>query len=228
MVIIANWLVCQRRRTFILAIVSACFKKPESLLKMKLINIFISIMLKLTGIFLLLSISYSSGQGVGSDIKSKAKEWLELSSYTFTGDTLRLVASTKFLYYPFGEFHHVKELKKRFVNAQYAEKEGLPYVVDANSYIKFFYNTDKDSFELLYGKISNPNFEMTNGIKIGMTKKELFDTYFTEAIDKMDSIKVLTVESALLGIWHYYTFENNILVSICLDTDYQIDKGIEP
>ncbi len=114
-----------KRRTFILAIVSACFKKPESLLKMKLINIFISIMLKLTGVFLLFSITYSSGQRVdGNDIKSKAKEWLELSDYTFSGDTLRLVASTKFLYYPFGEFHHVKELKKSFVNAQYAEKEG--------------------------------------------------------------------------------------------------------
>ncbi|NOS94399.1 MAG: hypothetical protein HOP30_20995 [Cyclobacteriaceae bacterium] len=186
-------------------------------------------MLKLTGVFLLLSITYSSGQGVVfSDIKSKAKESLELNDYNFTDDTLKLVASTKFLYYPFGEFHHVKELKKNFINVQYTEKEGLPYVIAANSYIKFFYDVDKDSFELVYAKISNPNFVMTNGIKIGMTKKELFDTYFTEAIDKMDSIKVLTVESALVGIWHYYTFEKNILVSICLDTDYQLNKGIEP
>ncbi len=107
-------------------------------------------------------------------------------------------------------------------------RKDMPYVVNANSYIKFFYDTDKDLFELVYGKISNPNFVMTNGIKIGMTKKQLFDTYFKESIDKIDSINVLTVESALLGIWHYYTFENNILVSICLDTDYQIDKGIEP
>lgn len=186
-------------------------------------------MKKLIGIILIFSITYSSGQVVGmSDIKSKARESLELNAYTFTGDTLKLVASTKFLYYPFGEFHHVKELKKVFVHTQYKEKDGLPYVFNTNSYIKFFYDTDKDSFELVYGKITNPNFEMTNGIKVGMTKKELFNTYFTTTIDKMDSIKVLTVESALVGIWHYYTFENNILVSICLDTDYQFDKGIEP
>lgn len=34
------------------------------------------------------------------------------------------------------------------------------------------------------------------------------------------------LEPVLINIWH--KFEKDILVPICLDTDYQLDKGIEP
>ncbi len=128
-------------------------------------------MIKLIGTIFIFSITSASGQGIGSDdIKSKARPTFELYNYKITGDTLTLVASTRFLYYPFGLFNNSKELKRKFVNIQYKEKGDLSYLIYTDSYVKFFYHVDKKTFEIVYAKITGPNLQLTNGTKTGMTK----------------------------------------------------------
>jgi len=183
--------------------------------------------IKLIGIIFIFSITGALGQGIVlDDIKSKARPTLELYDYKITGDTLTLIASTKFLYYPFGIFTNAKDLKKKFANIEYKEEGEISYLIYADNYVKFFYDVDKRKYEIVYARISSPNFALTNGTKTGMTKKELFGKYFFEPVDKMDKIKFLKLESMLTGIWHYYKFDKDILLSFYLDTDYQIDKGL--
>src|SRR4051812_5426072 len=92
------------------------------------------------------------GQGiVSNDIKSKARPTLELYDYKIASDTLTLVASTRFLYYPFGIFYNATELKKKYLNIKYTEDKGeISYLIYADSYDKFFHDVDKKTFEIVY------------------------------------------------------------------------------
>jgi hypothetical protein len=172
-----------------------------------------------------LLIATAHGQGVESDdIKNKIRPAFELYTYRISADTLSLVFNGKFLYYPFGQINSLKDLRSKYPNL-YKNKGGENYLVKENSYVKFFYDPDHKAFEIVYAKIADPIFEFTNGIRTGMTKKELFDVYFSSPPNSMDRIKILQLEHAIVGIWHYYRFEDNILTSLVLDTDYQIDKN---
>jgi hypothetical protein len=165
------------------------------------------------------------GQGTSSDdIRKKIRPTFDLTDYRLAGDTLTLVSTDKFLYYPFGVFDNVKKLKEKY-QSLYKEKGGESYLVNADSYVKFFYDVDKKAFEIVYARITNSLFTLTNGTKSGITKKELFDKFFVTPPDNLDKIKVLELQSGLMGIWHYYHFDKDVLTSLILDTDYQIDKN---
>ena len=187
-------------------------------------------MIKLIGTILIVSVTNVFGQGIESnDIKRKARPTLGLYDYKISGDTLTLVASSKFLYYPFGLFNNDKDLKKKYVNILYKvdkEDRTISYLIHVDSYVKFFYDIDKKTFEIVYARILDSNLILTNGTKNGMTKKELFNNFFVAPLDKIDKIKILKLESTVTGIWHYYKFDKDVLVSFYLDTDYQIDKGL--
>ena len=182
-------------------------------------------MKRLIGILFILGITNVFGQRPATDdIRKKIRPTFDLTDYSLSGDTLVLVSTDKFLYYPFGVFDNVKDLAGKY-QSLYKAKPGESYLVDADSYVKFFYDDDKKAFEVVYARITNSVFALTNGTKIGMTKKELFDKFFVTPPDIFDKIKVLELQSGLMGIWHYYHFDKGVLISLVLDTDYQMDKN---
>lgn len=180
--------------------------------------------MKVIWIILILVIAEARGQDAAiDDIKTKIRPAFELYTYRISGDTLSLVFHDNFLYYPFGKITSLKDLKSKYPGL-YKNKGGESYFVKGSSYVKFFYDPDHKAFEIVYATISDPIFKFTNGTQIGMTRKELFDLYFSSPPNCMDKIKILQLEHAIVGIWHYYRFDNNILTSLVLETDYQIDK----
>ena len=182
-------------------------------------------MKKIIKAILILSITNVFGQGmVSDDIRNKIRPTFQLIEYRISGDTLILVSTDKFLYYPFGVYNDLKKLKNQYLNL-YKEKGGESYLANRDSYVKFFYDEDKKAFEIVYAKISDPSFKLVNGTRTGMTKKELFDKYFLTPPGNMDKIKILELQSGLMGIWHYYQFDKDVLASFVLDTDYQLDKN---
>jgi len=125
-----------------------------------------------------LGITNVFGQGtLTDDIQKKTRPAFDLIDHKLSGDTLVLVSANKFLYYPFGVFDNVKKLKGKY-QSLYQEKGGESYLVNADSYVKFFYDDDKKAFEIVYARITNSAFTFTNGTNVGMTQKELFDKFF--------------------------------------------------
>jgi hypothetical protein len=180
---------------------------------------------KLIATILLLNVTLAFGQGGQENkLKEKAKADFELIDYRLSTDTLTLISTSDFLYYPFGIFKDNKALKKKYPNL-FNLKNGLPYLIFEDSYVKFLFDDDKKRLETVYAKIISPEIQLRNGIVTGMSKLEVLTRFFDSKPDNTYGLKVLTLESGLLGMWHYYTFDNDVLTSILFDTDYQLDKN---
>jgi hypothetical protein len=174
---------------------------------------------------LILSTTLTFGQGgQKNSIKENVKADFGLIDYKLSTDTLTLISTSDFLYYPFGVFNDVNALKKEYPKL-FNYKNEFPYLSSGDSYVKFFFNDDKRRLETVYARIINPEIRLRNGIVTGMSKDEVLTKFFNSKPDNTDDLKVLKLESGLLGMWHYYTFDKNVLKSIYFDTDYQLDKN---
>jgi hypothetical protein len=175
------------------------------------------------------------------NLKSFATKELELNELRINQDTLIIVSDNRFYYYPFGFFKQVtafekatKRIFKRKTEQEfpYADssfpKEKIFRFTYKESYLKCFIPKNDEfytGFEIIYGKITNSGIRFNNGIEVGISKASMLNKFFNRfPNDLAETINVIEVESSLLGMWHYYTFVNQKLVSITLDTDYQFPK----
>jgi len=151
-------------------------------------------------------------------------------------DTLNVVTTDQFAYYPFGKYFSIEEFNnslKSFnleVEQQYPNNDtlldlrvlyNLSY---RDSKIKVLSDPENKTIEIISGKILDPEVELVNEFQVGMTKAEFIDSLFSKKPVDFSKIKVVEIESGLMGIWHYYKFEKDTLESILLDTDYQFNK----
>lgn len=182
------------------------------------------------------SISTSSYKKVTEE--PSLKEYAELIEYKKHGDTITIVSTDKFLYYPFGSFNSAVEFEDKYdlkmdkqVESSYpdgdttqAKRDIYKYIIN-NSYIKFLLYEDQKKLEVLSGKIYDKNICLVNGVKLGIDKENLIHM-FVRNINQEDieNVNVVELESGLTGIWHYYTFKDNILIFFCFDSDYQLPK----
>ena len=149
-------------------------------------------------------------------------------------DTLRIVTTLPFCYYPFGESKSISLFrlynKKKYDIKIEVSKYGKLYSSSIKgSFVKYFLSTEANSdllkVQIISATITNPAYQLVNGFKIGMSKSELLNWYFIKPKeDLIKKYKVVVFESGLTGIWHYYNFENDKLVKIEFDSDYQLNK----
>ena len=158
----------------------------------------------------------------------------QLDSVSFDTDTLKIRASSEFLFYPFGRFHNISSLTKSISKpklvrlAKRSLESNLPMEADvsivlvilAGDTVGVFEDDERNRVEIAKGLIVNQSFELKKGIKVGMKKKDFLLRIF-RTIPHFDikGIKVVELISTLDGMWHYYTFSNNILKSIEFKTD---------
>lgn len=164
---------------------------------------------------------------------------------TMEHDTLKIAATSKFPAYPFGEYETITEFSnavKSFFNLA-SEELAYPYndsIVNyiwrysrGKSYIKALDNSTFNEeelidvyIELVSGKIYDENIVLVNGIKLGMSKKQILNLFLGNA--SMDyitnDINVIELISAFLSFRHYYIFEEDQLKTIFFDSDYIYDK----
>jgi hypothetical protein len=152
------------------------------------------------------------------------------------GDTLNLVTTNPFAYYPFGKFHNVNDFKNSLgafevaSEKQYANNDTTLdlrelYNLSFNhSKIKVLAGPENSTIEIVSGIIIDGDIKLRNGFEIGITKDAVFDSLFIKKPDNYSRINTIELESGLLGIWHYYKFNNDILMTISFDTDYQFKK----
>jgi hypothetical protein len=116
---------------------------------------------------------------------------------------------------------------------EYNEEEGIQKVEVysyGDSYIKEFYNSDPqvDRLDLVCGSVYSDKIELSNGIKIGMSKLELLSKIFIKS-DFTDSVRILTVyENEIGDYWTSYIFNGDSLSEVRFDSSYDwIDKGLK-
>lgn len=161
----------------------------------------------------------------------------EIVEYGIFGDTLRVISTSDFLYYPFGSYENIKGLSKKIPymirsNKEERNSQDTTHVVGTtfcfsirNSYVKFVKDEKTNKIELVFARIMDTEICLTNGISIGITKEEFLSRFTTEIKPELiKNVTVIEFVSGLLGVWHYYSFENDSLSSFQIITDYQISK----
>jgi len=164
-------------------------------------------------------------------LKSAAKKKLGLSELELKDDTLIIVSSMDFLYYPFGHFKTINRLNqvlKSFKDSIETDVSNnkLNRMTYKSSFIKFFYDDEKKSFEIVSGRITDPEVVFLNNIYVGISKIGFINIFFNQISPaQIKTVKVIKIISGVDGIIHHYYFTNNILTCIKLDTDYLLDKN---
>jgi hypothetical protein len=156
-------------------------------------------------------------------------------------DTLKLVSHSWYFYYPFGKFSTPQELKSRYKSFNF-EEEASPLGSDTSEevtlyslkmhkgFVKFFHTSLEEDAEnndmaLVSAKITEPSIQMTNGLKVGLTRDEVKEILFSKGEpNNIRSYNNIQIETALTGVWVHLNFENNRLKRILIDTDYQLNK----
>lgn len=157
-------------------------------------------------------------------------------------DSLEINASSTFIFFPFGEYTDVSSFATNYKNLK-LEIFSSPVYGDTSyiinlyrfsseySYVTFCLERVSDVPEdttermgVVFAKIIDNQIFLDHNIKIGMTREE-FLKRFTDNIEMLNPMSPINVYELMAdGIWHYYTFKNDTLVSIILDTDRQLNK----
>jgi hypothetical protein len=109
----------------------------------------------------------------------------------------------------------------------YTKKDGLNIttIQCKNSFLKLIEaktcRKEGQRLEIVSANINDADFEFLNGIKIGMSKKDLLLKIFSIVPEELEKIPVIKIASGVTGIWYDFIFsENNTIKNITIITDY--------
>jgi len=157
-------------------------------------------------------------------------------------DTFKLVSHSWYFYYPFGKFSTPQELKSHYNNRFSFEEEITPSDSDPSGevtlyrlkmdqgFIKFYHttweeNSDNNDMAIVSAIITEPSIQMTNGLKVGMTRNGVKNILFSKGEpDNISDYKNILIETAQTGVWVNLSFEKDKLNRISIDTDYLLNK----
>ena len=159
----------------------------------------------------------------------------DVLGYTISHDTLNVVLKNTFVKYPFGIFTNIKSfqkaqpgtfisLTKRFspTTGNNAKSEKVYNLVATQnstlSYIGTYLNKNTNKFEIVSSIILNDRISV-NGVMVGMTKKDFFDTVKDFSKINFENINVVRYEAEKNEINHYYRFSGEKLVEIKILSD---------
>ena len=157
-------------------------------------------------------------------------------------DTFKLVSYSWYFYYPFGKFATPEELKSHYSNRFSFDEEislsdsdpsGKVALYRLNmdeGFVKFYHTTweegsKNNDMAVVSAKITEPSIQMTNGLKVGMTRDEVKEILFSKGEpNNIRDYKNILIETALTGVWVTLSFEKDRLNRIFIDTNYHLNK----
>jgi hypothetical protein len=157
---------------------------------------------------------------------------LEIEETNVCFDTLKIVSGNhNLLWNPFGIYDNIDDFldflpKEVFVKEQINDYGIEIYLVQINnSQIKVSVSEDWYSgnivVNLVNAEIRDNVIVIANCIKTGMTKQAFIEMLNLKNTSNSNEIKVVELISVIEGIWQYYTFnENDILTKIAIKSDY--------
>lgn len=160
-----------------------------------------------------------------------------IEDYMIVGDTLKIISTSDFLFYPFGRYRDENILNERFKSLKKSidqqtdlqtrsSKSPLLIRFSINdSYIKYYYDRENKQFEIVSAKIFSSEILMNNKLGVNISKTDFMNKFsYSSTLPDTNKVSVIELISGLDGVWHYYTFENDTLKSIYVDTDYTFKK----
>ncbi|MBC5994337.1 hypothetical protein [Pontibacter cellulosilyticus] len=159
-----------------------------------------------------------------------------------SADTFKLLSHNWYFWWPYGKFTTPEELKSHYTDRFSIEEEislsnssptghvTLYRLKMNNGFVKFLHTTwDEESgnndMAIVSAKITDPTLEMTNGLKVGLTRDEVKEILFSKGEPtNIRDYKNVQIETVLTGVWVHLNFESDRLKRIVIDTDYQLNK----
>jgi len=198
--------------------------------------------LNIVAFSLLLGILFSCGFAQNNDkkeektltvdyLESIANESFELNRIELLKDTILIVSENEILFYPFGEYTNFKKFQEQYLEKHIKDSK-IEYLQDRvvtiqnkNSFLKLIeaeiFRKENRQLEIVSANINDADFEFVNGIKIGMSKKDLLLKIFSTVPEELEKIPIIKISSAVDFIEYYFTFsENNTIKNITIITDY--------
>jgi hypothetical protein len=160
----------------------------------------------------------------------------KLLSVQARNDTLIIVTTNPFAYFPFEKHSSVNEFVSKLeifsseMELQNHEDDSsepadtLYNLAYHKSKIKILLDSDQRLVNIVSGEINDKGIILKNGMEIGQTKTFVISKFFKKLPANYKEIKVIEIVSGLIGIWHYYEFKEDQLIRIKFDTDYTFKK----
>jgi hypothetical protein len=172
------------------------------------------------------------------NLQKKAKKGLELIEIQLKKDTLELISTADFLYYPFGRFDSISDFIQQndFLQKYHQEKTiesndniNMFKLIYKDNFLVIFKSPDSKRIEIIKARISDPNINLVNKLKAGINKEDFLNIFFNNVDGAtIQNISVIKFISGLTGVWNNYYFENNKLSYYTFDTDYQFEANKNP
>ncbi len=144
-------------------------------------------------------------------------------------DTLKIISTAKFIYYPLGQFSNIQSLELKYPilkieKSSDNEMEELFKTSYKHSSFKFVLDKETNYLEIVFARILDEDIKFKNGIQVGMDIDSLYCKIFSKPI-KLDQVKKIKIISALDGINHLYELNNGKIDQIIIDSDYLYNKN---
>ena len=193
-------------------------------------------------ILLALALVATLSVGYAQQVSSRAKamrmmtyaksEYMVKDVKVYT-DTMTVYSLSEYVIYPFGKWETVEDYitdcqlqwyreigYKKYFDSMEVSVNTLKRVDD--SFIDFYRAINTNRVEILEAKITDQEVTMFNGLHTGMTKQEVFSTYFAKYPKSYTvDINVLKVMSGANEVAQIYTFAGNKLRHIQVRSDYR-------
>lgn len=183
------------------------------------------------------SINKDNPDSTQTKINSSALESNGFIESRIKSDTLLIVSTNEFLYYPFGIYSNIEDIRNQYsFNVKISYNDEYPFkdtttnklrvykINFKNSFVKFT-KGDNNNMEIVSARVLDKELHLSNGVKVGITKKDFINQLsLKEEQHQLNKINIVELESGLTGIWHYYFFKNDTLSYFIIDSDFQLEK----
>lgn len=165
----------------------------------------------------------------------KTNPGFEADRLIHRNDTLYVIATSASILYPFGHVQHALDIKKNYPfftltkGKSLANGQAYPYTLlkHKNSAVKI-YDDEEDGATVVSGHIVDKDIILRNTIHVGQSLGDILSTLFKSISDKrIGGVHVLRMDYVVDRIIYYYTFEDNKLKEINIDSYAIIDKSLQ-
>ncbi|PSR56895.1 hypothetical protein AHMF7605_27055 [Adhaeribacter arboris] len=164
---------------------------------------------------------------------AKPKESFEFNTLGESkGDTITFVTCSDYVFSPFGEVNNKTQLRTSLLKnfsmvdrIDTLDNEAFEFQILTlkNSRLILFFDDSSEGSRGSYihkGEIMDTEVNLSDNVKIGMSKKDFIMTFFDNFPDEaLSTYNHFVFESCVTDIWHTYTFTGDKLQSIKFTTD---------
>lgn len=192
--------------------------------------------LTITAILLCICGAYAqnlSQRAISARMKDFSRPEYMVKDIKYYTDTMTVVSLSEYVIYPLGKYNRVESYVnrsgidwyrevgyQRFFDTMNVSVHSLKRLDD--SFIDVFMAINTEKMEIVGAYITDTIVKLQNGIKVGMSKEDVFKVFFEKTPRAyLANVNVLRVASGANEIAELYIFKRNKLKAIAFVTKYR-------